>query len=145
MKHVLSLKPERLLIILMLACALFLSALAMMPEPIHIQVPSVSIYREPIDSIAREMGLSDTQIAQRTIRVDSSFARTAWTMDVPETFSKTTYHIRLDERLRELGLQTPASVDILGKSMQIHILYRHTVLETVTLRTRQTEPTALSP
>lgn len=83
----------------------------------------------------RDFNISDQQIRVTHIQVDSNFSRKIYHVGLPYRFSKTQFHAELNNRLYEFGVKTPAQVTFPEKNVDIHLLYRGTVIRTISLQT----------
>jgi len=82
-----------------------------------------------------DFNISDQQIRVTTTRVDSNFSRKTYRVGLPYQFSKTQFHAELNSRLHSYGVETPAQVTFPEKNVDIHLLYRGTVIRTISLQT----------
>lgn len=102
------------------------------PQPVyHLHTP------KQLDSLItdsfREFNLPDSRIRTQTIRIDSSFSRTRYVVEVPPSFSKTTFHYKLHERIWPYDAETIGNVYFPDKDLQIHIAYHETIHRTIFL------------
>lgn len=88
-----------------------------------------------IRETSQELAIPEKLIRTTTLKVDSTFSRTVWIMDVPRNVSKTTFHYQLNQALRPVGIETPATVVFPEKDLRIHLLWQETVIQTLLLRT----------
>ncbi|MDZ7682255.1 MAG: hypothetical protein U5J63_11235 [Fodinibius sp.] len=79
--------------------------------------------------------ISDEQIRLSSTRIDSSFRRKTYHIGLPYQFSKTQFHAELNSRLHPYGVKTPAQVTFPERNVDIHLLYRGTVIRTLALQT----------
>lgn len=98
-----------------------LQRLARADSLLHLTLTDFSIARQQVDS--------------RTVRIDSTFARTTYTVAVPPGFSKTQFHAVLQQRLAPYGVSLPARVVFPERDMYIYLNYRNTIIRTVQLVT----------
>lgn len=82
-----------------------------------------------------DSGILPEHRSVRLIRIDSAFTRKLIRLKVPGTFSKTLYHIDLQNRLQPFGFDTPAAVEFPDRDMNIHIYYKDTIFRTIRLQT----------
>lgn len=129
-----------LILVLLIACTLVAGALWWwVPAPSE----PLPLTRDQIDQHIRETlrDFNVPEVLTRTssLRVDSTFTRTIWILDLPPNVSKTTLHYSLDQSFRSMGFQTPATVEFPERDMRIHLLWEETVLQTLYLRTADAE------
>ncbi len=79
--------------------------------------------------------ISEDQISVSTTRVDSNFSRKTYFVGLPYRFSKTQFHAEINDALYPFGMQTPAQVTFPQKNVDIQLLYRETVIRTISLQT----------
>lgn len=82
-----------------------------------------------------DSGILPEHRSVRMIRIDSAFTRKLIRLKVPGSFSKTLYHIDLQNRLSPFGFDTPAAVEFPDRDMNIHIYYNNTIFRTIRLQT----------
>jgi len=82
-----------------------------------------------------DFNIGNNQIEVKTTRVDSNFSRKTYQVGLPYQFSKTQFHAELNSRLHPYGIATPAQVTFPEKNVDIHLLYRGTVIRTISLQT----------
>ena len=82
-----------------------------------------------------DFNIGNNQIEINTTRVDSNFSRKTYRVGLPYQFSKTQFHAELNSRLHPYGIATPAQVTFPEKNIDIHLLYRGTVIRTISLQT----------
>ncbi len=92
-----------------------------------------------IRETTEEFSIPEKLVRTTTLKVDSTFSRTVWIMDLPPGVSKTTFHYILDQKLRSTGIQTPSTVEFPIKNMRIHLLWQETVIQTLLLRTAEAD------
>lgn len=125
------------LILAILIAATFTAGgiLAWVPQP-KIPVPlTQDEIHQVIRETTREFSVPEALVRTTTLRVDSTFSRTVWIMELPQSVSKTTFHYQLDQTLKPVGIQTPATVEFPDRNMRIHLLWQDTVIQTIYLRT----------
>lgn len=82
-----------------------------------------------------ESQLMSPQIRTSTVNVDSNLTRKEFRIKVPPGFSKTLFHIHLDKKLTDYGVETPAQVHFPSRDMDIYLYYNNTVLRSLRLTT----------
>lgn len=82
-----------------------------------------------------DFNIDEQQIRISTTQVDSNFSRKTYHIGVPYEFSKTQFHAELNRRFHEYTVQTPAKVTFPEQNVDIHLLYRGTVIRTLSLQT----------
>lgn len=94
---------------------------------------------QQLDSIilqkVAEYNISDDQIHKRTVKIDSSFQRNIFTIQVSPQFSKTTFHYRLHNELYDFGVTTYGTVIFPEHNLDLHLVYNQTIHRTLRLRT----------
>lgn len=75
------------------------------------------------------------QVRTSQTHVDSNFSRKTYHIGVPYQFSKTQFHAELNERLHPYSIETPAKVTFPEQNMDIHLLYKNTVIRSLSLQT----------
>ncbi len=88
-----------------------------------------------IHSELRDFNINDQQIRVSTTSVHSDFVRKTYHIGVPYQFSKTQFHAELNNRFYPYAVQTPARVTFPQKDMNIHLLYKDTVVRSIILQT----------
>lgn len=80
------------------------------------------------------------RIRYSSLKVDSSFSRSVTSIYTPPSFSKTTFHFDLQNRLQPYGIDLPGRVHFPGRDMDIHLLYQGTIWHTVRLVSDDSNP-----
>lgn len=83
--------------------------------------------------------LPDETIRKSTIKVDSTFYRNIFRVEVPPTFSKTKFHFDIHQDFQKYGIKTPAKVTFPEKNMDIHIYYKGNIQSTVKFITKKSK------
>jgi hypothetical protein len=81
----------------------------------------------------QQFNISSSQIRSQNIRIDSSFSRKRYVVEVDPAFSKTSFHYKLHERIWPYRAETIGIVYFPERDMQIHIAYNGTIHRTVFL------------
>jgi hypothetical protein len=94
---------------------------------------------EQIDSLitiqfANHQVLPD-QVNNSVIRVDTLLKRRTYWVNVPSRFSKTMFHIDLNNELSRYEIDSPAKVNFPSRDMNIYIYKYNTVLRTIRITT----------
>lgn len=126
---------KRVFIVLLLAVSCAISIyLLWVVEPVtvyNLQSP------QQLDSLItesfREFNVSNAQIRTHSIRIDSSFTRREYLVEVSPTFSKTSFHYQLHKRLWPYNAKTIGHVEFPEKNMQVHVAYNETIQRTIYL------------
>ena len=125
-----------LTILLFFACLLSAVILAYTPS----YVPNTVSKGAELDSLIQlsfeDADLLRGQIRVFTIKVDSTFSRKVYRIEVPPSFSKTSFHLQLHYRLFPLGLNTPSGVVFPEEDMNIYVENEGTVFRTIRLITK---------
>jgi len=88
-----------------------------------------------IKSELRDFNINDHQIRLTTVSLDSNFTRKTYHIGVPYQFSKTQFHAELNNRFYPYNVQAPARVSFPQEDMNIHLLYKSTVIRSISLQT----------
>ncbi len=125
-----------LTILLLFACLLSAVILAYTPP----YVPNKVNTEVELDSLIQlsfdEADLLRGQIRTFNVEIDSSFSRKVYRVEVPPSFSKTSFHLQLHQRLFPLGLNTPSKVIFPEEDMNIYVESKGTVFRTIRLITK---------
>ena len=128
-------KQYWIVFLLFISC-FFSAALLFTTEPVQtspLQSPA-ELDSLIIESLL-EFDVRRNQIRTRNTRIDSTFTRTTYIVDVPSQFSKTFYHYRLHTTLERTLLDTHGVVHFPEKDLHIHLIYGDTVHRTIRMRT----------
>ncbi|TVQ66847.1 MAG: hypothetical protein EA360_05020 [Balneolaceae bacterium] len=102
------------------------------PVPVHHLTTAAEL-----DSLIRdsfiEFNISPLSIQHRSVGVDSLFSRVVFTARVPDSFSKTTFHLHLNAKLRPYSLNTHGLVTFPEQNLRIHLLLDDKVVRTIDL------------
>lgn len=79
--------------------------------------------------------ISESQIRERTIRIDSANIRKEYLVRVPPGFSKTQLHQEIAHTFSRYRIKTPAKVTFPEKDFSIYLLLDNTVFVTIRLQT----------
>jgi len=132
-----------LVLILLVACTVLAGALLWwIPAPSQPSPLTNDQIDQRIRETLQEFEIPDALFRTTTLRVDSTFTRTVWIMDLPQEVSKTSFHYALDQSFRKDGFQTPATIEFPERDMRIHLLWEKTVLQTLYLRTADADDLA---
>lgn len=66
--------------------------------------------------------LTSNQIRVRTLEIDSLFSRKIYQVEIPPTFSKTSFHYALHQNIWPYEAKTVAQVQFPERNLRIHIL-----------------------
>lgn len=102
------------------------------PKPVHRLTSSTQLDSLITDSF-QEFDISSAQVRRQDIRIDSSFNRKRYVVEVDPSFSKTSFHYKLHKRIWPYQAETIGNVYFPDKDMQIHIAYNGTIHRTVFL------------
>jgi hypothetical protein len=124
-----------LTILLFLACVMSTILLATAP-PIKVQTITTEAEVDSLIELAfSDYGITRSQYRSQALAIDTSFSRKIYRMNVPEEFSKTSFHLRLQKAISPYGLEVPAKIYFPDEDMHIHILYNDTVWRTIRITT----------
>ncbi len=121
--------------LLLFACILSGIILAYTPPFVPNKISTGSELDSIIQLTFNEAGLERNQIRTYTVEIDTSFTRKVYRVRVPSSFSKTSFHVELHQRLYPLELTTPSSVTFPEKDMNIYIEHEGTIFRTIRLIT----------
>lgn len=82
-----------------------------------------------------EFNIDEQQIRITTTQIDSNFSRKTYYIGIPYQFSKTQFHAELNRIFHDYSVETPAKVTFPEQNVDIHLLYRGTVIRTLSLQT----------
>ena len=121
--------------LLLFACVLSGIILAYTPP----FVPNKITTNAELDSLV-QLSLDEARLLRKQVRVydvemDSSFSRKVYRVRVPSTFSKTSFHLDLHERLYPMGFTSPTRVIFPERDMNIYIEHEGTIFRTIRLIT----------
>ena len=88
-----------------------------------------------IYSELRDFNIGNSQIRVSSVSIDSTFSRKIYHVGVPYQFSKTQFHAELNNRFYPYAVNTPAKVTFPQEDMNIHLLYRNTVVRSIIIKT----------
>ncbi len=124
-----------LTILLFLACVLSTILLATAP-PIKVQTITTEVEVDSLIELAfYDYGITRSQFRTQSLAIDTSFSRKIFRLNVPKEFSKTSFHLRLQESITPFGLEVPAKIYFPDEDMNVHILYNNTVWRTIRITT----------
>ncbi len=124
-----------LTILLFLACVLSTILLATAP-PIKVQTITTEAEVDSLIELAfYDYGITRSQFRTQSLAIDTSFSRKIFRLNVPKEFSKTSFHLRLQESITPFGLEVPAKIYFPDEDMNVHILYNNTVWRTIRITT----------
>jgi hypothetical protein len=92
---------------------------------------------EQIDIAIEEAGLQTNQFRKASIEIDSTFSRSVYRINVPPSFSKTSFHLALHHQLIDHEIYSPAKITFPEENMDIHVVYKNTVFRTIRLITTE--------
>jgi hypothetical protein len=126
--------------LLLVACILSGIILAYTPSFVSNKITTDS----ELDSII-QLSFDEARVLRNQIRVynvehDSSFSRKVYRVRVPSSFSKTSFHLDLHQRLYPFGITTPSKVVFPERDMNIYIALEGTIFRTIRLITDDYNP-----
>lgn len=129
-----SLRKRGLIVLLLIISCAISGFLLMVTEatPVYILKSPQQLDSLITDSF-REFNISTTQIRTQNIQIDSSFTRRRYVVEVPSSFSKTSFHYRLHERLWPYDTETVGYVEFPERDLQVHVAYNQTIHRTIYL------------
>lgn len=71
--------------------------------------------------------LTSAQVRVRTVEIDSLFSRRIYQIDIPASFSKTSFHYALHQNIWPYEATTVAQVQFPERNLRIHVLVNDTV------------------
>lgn len=84
--------------------------------------------------------LIGSEFRKFNIKVDSTFSRTVYRVNVPGGFSKTMFHFKLHQTLQKYGFKSPARVIFPERDMNIYIQDDNVIRSTIRLITVNPKP-----
>jgi len=129
-------KGKKLLTGLLLG-ACFLTGIILVITPVWKSntIPDIKSLNEHIDFAIEQAGIKVSKFRKSEIEIDSTFSRSVFRIEVPPSFSKTTFHLALHHELSAFEIDCPAKLTFPEENMDIHILYNETVFRTIRLVT----------
>ncbi len=79
--------------------------------------------------------LTPNQVRVRTVEIDSLFSRRIYQIEIPATFSKTSFHYALHQNIWPFEARTVAQVQFPERNLRIHILVNNTVHRSLFIET----------
>ena len=123
--------------LLVAACILSGIILAATPKPTLKTIRTEA----QLDSLLRQsmldQGISSSSIRNRVIKIDTSFSRKEYRVEVPPSFSKTSFHLKLHHTLLEYDMDCPARVTFPERDLYIYIANKNTIFRTIRLITSE--------
>lgn len=96
---------------------------------------------EALDSLVQELVIQYepdiNRIRRTSVTADSTFSRKITYLYTPPSFSKTTFHHEMQNRLSPFQIDLPARVTFPDKDMDIHLIHQGTIWHTVRLLTEE--------
>lgn len=80
-----------------------------------------------------EFRVTPQMIREQSVEVDSLFTRVIYSVRVPNSFSKTSFHLQLNKKLNPYRVDTNGVVIFPEEHLRIHLLSNHKVVRTVEL------------
>ncbi len=121
--------------LLLLACVLSGIIIAYTPSFVPNKITTGTELDSLIQLSIDEADLLRNQIRVYDVEIDSSFSRKVYRVRVPSTFSKTSFHLDLHERLYPMGFTSPTRVIFPERDMNIYIEHEGTIFRTIRLIT----------
>lgn len=128
-------KKEFVVLLLLLSCVASTIVLAKMDPPPNIRLHSASQLDSLITVTLAQTRISPQHVRMQSIQIDSLFTRNIYTVTVPHTFSKTTFHYRLHQNLWPYHATTTAQVQFPERNLRIHILVNGNVHRSLFINT----------
>lgn len=126
-------KRVMIVLLLLISCMLSIYLLYISdPTPIY-RLESTQQIDSLITESFREFDIPNGQVRTQNIRIDSTFTRKQFTVEVPPNFSKTSYHYRLHQRLWPYSAETIGRVEFPDKDLHLHVQYNQTIHRTIYL------------
>ena len=124
-------KRGTIVLLLLISCTLSIYLLYITdPTPVY-QLKSPQQIDSLITETFREFDIPNGQFRTQNIRIDSTFTRKRFTVEVPSTFSKTSFHYRLHQRLWPYSAETIGRVEFPDKDLHLHVQYKQTIHRTI--------------
>lgn len=79
--------------------------------------------------------IQPSQYRVRSVKIDTVFTRKEYRIEVPSRFSKTLFHLDLDQSLDRYEIDAPAKVHFPSRDMDIYVYSNGTVLRSIRLTT----------
>ena len=132
-------RNSKLLLIGLLLIACLLSSILVLTVPISStnSFTELANLHNIIDIAIDQAGLPVTEFYKSTLKIDSTFSRSVYLIQVPSSFSKTSFHHALNHQLQIYNIECLAKVFFPEKNMHIHLMYNGTIFRTIRLITDQ--------
>lgn len=128
--------PKKIISALLLfACILSGIILAYTPSFVPNKITTGAELDSLIQLSLDEADLLRNQVRVYNIEMDSSFSRKIYRVRVPSTFSKTSFHLNLHERLYPMEFTSPTRVVFPEGDMNIYIEHEGTIFRTIRMIT----------
>ncbi|MBO6523832.1 MAG: hypothetical protein JJ971_08410 [Balneolaceae bacterium] len=122
-------------VLLLFACILSGIILAYTPSFVPNKITTGAELDSLIQLSLDEANLFNEHIRVYNIEMDSSFSRKVYRVRVPSTFSKTSFHLDLHERLYPMGFTSPTRVVFPERDMNIYVEHEGTIFRTIRMIT----------
>jgi len=128
-------KQYWIVFLLFISC-FFSAALLFTTEPVQTSpLQSAAELDSLIVETLSDFRVGPDQFRTRTTKIDTTFTRITYIVDVPSQFSKTTFHYNLHTKLSHYLLDTHGVVHFPDEDLHIHLIFAETVHRTIQLRT----------
>lgn len=117
--------------LLLIACILSGIILAYSPSYVSNNITTEAELDSLIQLSFEDAKLQSNQVRIFTVEMDSNFSRKVYRIQVPSSFSKTSFHLELHKRFYSIGLETPSRVVFPERDMNIYITNEGTVFRTL--------------
>ncbi|MDZ7720983.1 MAG: hypothetical protein U5K72_19340 [Balneolaceae bacterium] len=132
-------KRGMIVLLLVISCALSIYLLYISESTPVYQLESPQKLDSLITESFHEFDISGGQVRTQSIRIDSTFTRKRFTVEVPPSFSKTTFHYKLHEQLLPYKAETIGRVEFPEKNLRVHVQYNQTIHRTIYLYSQSTD------
>lgn len=103
------------------------------PDKKHLR--SVSQIDSLITLTLNQHQLTSNQVRVRTLEIDSLFSRKIYQIEIPATFSKTSFHYALHQNIWPYEATTVAQVQFPERNLRIHVLINDKVHRSLFVQT----------
>ncbi len=128
---------SKIILTALLAVACLLSGILLITTPTasKVIISDLEDFDERLHIAIEEAGLQVSEFRKSQLEIDSDFTRDIYRIEVPASYSKTSFHLALHHQLQPFNIESPAKFTFPEENMDIHILFNDTVFRTIRLIT----------
>ena len=121
--------------LLIAACILATVLFFTIPIPTTNTLSDFEDLNSTVDFAIETAGLPLSEFRKIHVKIDSTFSRSIYDIKVHPTFSKTSFHLALNQQLQIYNINSPAKVIFPEENMHIHLIYNGLIFRTIRLTT----------